>query len=43
MQPDLFGNWCLVREWGRIGSAGLLCAPQPVLLTGNSTVRCHQK
>ena len=20
VQPDLFGAWCLVREWGRIGS-----------------------
>jgi predicted DNA-binding WGR domain protein len=22
VQPDLFGEWCLVREWGRIGSGG---------------------
>jgi len=22
VQPDLFGQWCLIREWGRIGSAG---------------------
>ena len=22
IQPDLFGNACLVREWGRIGRAG---------------------
>jgi len=22
VQPDLFGEWCLVREWGRIGQAG---------------------
>jgi predicted DNA-binding WGR domain protein len=22
LQPDLFGQWCLMREWGRIGSAG---------------------
>ena len=22
IQPDLFGNWCLIREWGRIGRAG---------------------
>jgi predicted DNA-binding WGR domain protein len=21
VQPDLFGQWCLIREWGRIGSA----------------------
>jgi predicted DNA-binding WGR domain protein len=22
VQADLFGNWCLMREWGRIGSTG---------------------
>lgn len=22
VQPDLFGQWCFIREWGRIGSAG---------------------
>jgi predicted DNA-binding WGR domain protein len=22
--PDLFGRWCLVAEWGRIGRAGRL-------------------
>jgi predicted DNA-binding WGR domain protein len=22
IQPDLFGNQCLIREWGRIGRAG---------------------
>lgn len=22
VQPDLFGEWCLIREWGRIGSSG---------------------
>jgi predicted DNA-binding WGR domain protein len=22
VQPDLFGQWCLLREWGRIGSTG---------------------
>ena len=22
VQPDLFGNACLVREWGRIGTRG---------------------
>lgn len=22
VQPDLFGHWCCVREWGRIGQAG---------------------
>jgi predicted DNA-binding WGR domain protein len=22
VQPDLFGQWCFIREWGRIGSSG---------------------
>ncbi len=22
VQPDLFDEWCLVREWGRIGRPG---------------------
>jgi predicted DNA-binding WGR domain protein len=22
VQPDLFGQWCFIREWGRVGSAG---------------------
>lgn len=22
VQPDLFGEWCLMREWGRIGQPG---------------------
>lgn len=22
VQPDLFGAWCLIREWGRIGQGG---------------------
>ena len=30
VQPDLFGHWCLMREWGRIGSTGQLrSAPFP--------------
>ena len=24
LQPTLFGDWALLREWGRIGSAGQL-------------------
>ena len=24
LQPTLFGDWALLREWGRIGSAGRL-------------------
>jgi len=22
VQPDLFGQWCFIREWGRTGAAG---------------------
>jgi predicted DNA-binding WGR domain protein len=22
VQPDLFGQWCFIREWGRTGSGG---------------------
>lgn len=22
VQPDLFGAWCLIREWGRVGQGG---------------------
>ena len=30
VQPDLFGDWCLVREWGRIGCPGRVCfTPYP--------------
>ena len=24
VQPDLFGQWCFIREWGRIGRSGQL-------------------
>jgi len=24
VQPNLFGQWSLVREWGRIGRAGMV-------------------
>ena len=26
VQPNLFGEWSLLREWGRIGSAGQFVA-----------------
>lgn len=28
VQPTLFGEWALLREWGRIGSAGRLVQRQ---------------
>ena len=33
VQPDLFGGWSLIREWGRIGRAGA-SAPRPPALPG---------
>jgi predicted DNA-binding WGR domain protein len=30
IQPDLFGNQCLIREWGRIGRPGQVrCVSYP--------------
>ena len=30
VQPDLFGEWCFVREWGRIGRPGQMrSVPSP--------------
>ena len=33
VQENLFGEWCLIREWGRIGTGGfkptLLCLTIP--------------
>ena len=32
VQPTLFGEWCLVREWGRIGRPGTVrYVPYPTL------------
>ena len=32
VQPNLFGEWCPMREWGRIGSTGQVrSAPFPAL------------
>ena len=33
IQPDLFGHWSVVREWGRVGAEGRLRAdsyPTPI-------------
>jgi predicted DNA-binding WGR domain protein len=30
VQRDLFGQWCVIREWGRVGSGGQIrSAPFP--------------
>jgi predicted DNA-binding WGR domain protein len=32
VQPDLFGAWCVLREWGRIGASGQTrTVPYPTL------------
>jgi predicted DNA-binding WGR domain protein len=33
VQMDLFGNWCLIRQWGRIGQFGHIRSdPFPTLV-----------
>ena len=40
VQPDLFGQWCLMREWGRIGSTGAGAQrPLPYPAGGASSAR----
>ena len=32
VQPDLFGEWCVVQEWGRIGQGGQVrVVPYPTM------------
>jgi predicted DNA-binding WGR domain protein len=32
VQPDLFGAWCVVREWGQIGQGGQMrVVPYPTM------------
>ena len=40
VQPDLFGAWCLMREWGRIGSGGeIRSVPFPTLQQAVAALR----
>ena len=42
VQPDLFGAWCCIREWGRIGQAGQIrSSPYPTLPPPRRTQRLH--
>jgi predicted DNA-binding WGR domain protein len=35
VHPDLFGAWCFVREWGRLGRAGQMrIVPYPAANPG---------
>jgi predicted DNA-binding WGR domain protein len=46
VQPDLFGQWCVIREWGRIGSTGQTrCAPFPALRQAQAAIeeQRHEK
>jgi len=44
VQPDLFGAWCLVREWGRIGSAGQTrSAPFPTPQEAEAALNKHRR
>lgn len=46
VQPTLFGEWALVREWGRIGQAGTVKAtPYPTLAEAEEALtrlRCQK-
>lgn len=36
VQPDLFGEWCFIREWGRAGRSGQMrIVPYP---TSNAAI-----
>ena len=44
VQPDLFGQWCLVREWGRIGRHGqLLTTPYPSATEAQTALNRQQR
>jgi predicted DNA-binding WGR domain protein len=43
VQPELFGAWCFVREWGRIGQAGQTrCTPYPTPQQAQAALDRHQ-
>jgi predicted DNA-binding WGR domain protein len=43
VQPDLFGQWCCVREWGRIGRAGQTRSiPYPTPLEAQAALVGHR-
>ena len=44
IQPDLFGNWCLIREWGRIGRSGrVLTRAYPCIADAERALGRHQR
>jgi predicted DNA-binding WGR domain protein len=44
VQPDLFGQWCLMREWGRIGSTGQVrSSPFPTAQEADAALNKHRR
>jgi predicted DNA-binding WGR domain protein len=42
VQPDLFGQWCFIREWGRIGRAGQVhTVPYPTAAEAQAALALH--
>ncbi len=43
IEPDLFGSWCLIREWGRIGRSGQLrSASFPTQQVAEAALQCQR-
>ncbi len=44
IERDLFGAWCVVREWGRVGRAGQVrSAPFPTLSDAEAAMARQQR
>jgi predicted DNA-binding WGR domain protein len=44
VQPDLFGAWCVIREWGRIGRAGQVqTVPFPTAADAHEALAVQQR
>jgi predicted DNA-binding WGR domain protein len=44
VQPDLFGAWCVLREWGRIGAAGQTrTVPYPTPTEAEVALLCQRR
>jgi predicted DNA-binding WGR domain protein len=44
VQPDLFGQWCFIREWGRIGRAGQVrMIPYPTAADARHALAMQQR
>ncbi len=44
VQPDLFGQWCFIREWGRTGSSGQTRSiPYSTLTAAQQALDCQRR